>query len=799
MEEGIKFLEFLKFFTLKGHSVGFRSSSNYIDYIENDTLITTPEGFTFTIKSIRVNLMNNVFTNNKSEKDYMWYDLRNLTTFTSNPENLMKPEMVTDSSFSGNSYKRFVFISKYFEEQKVSNPQWVLSVVNEYGTSNRSYDYFPFSIIILVKSSDELQFRSFLDTSYNFWKWNFDFKINTLSLNNILKYDPRIFSYQLNSNQSINLLENFEAISLPNEYIISILDLKNQKDKIELINYLRNSNTNLNYRLMQHFLDDSSIEDFYKYNESLINLGLSLVNQTSVELIALKEVECYTDYPNANWNLFNKLAERAGVFSISTKTIYNTHFGIFNYFPLGVTVDLNPFNTQYLPSLPNIPEVNIDFNKIHFAYSALYKTSPESDDLNKIIRFPSMDPFRLVKLYIVNEPKELSEVEKYEGFIKQFISPKESKIKVAYLPAISAYNFYILNYRAQHDEIAAKLLQGALLGLGTALTFGLSTPYTIPWYLSTAANMTSILAMTINAPGVKEEILDLFGQENGQEFIDAIDFLANATIVLDFAYAGFYGIRNLTYFVTNKANLLAIRDTFILRYSLLNLRLQKILTPFYKSVFVNIEKALQEAAEYEAKLASHLLPGKSWSWVVQYKLDNGFYPELSLYIKPSSISQYQSLLETEGVTFFVAKNEIFNPNYTSLPIEKFAGITSHMNIAETNFIAKGRDIQQLINDLAVSPNKFTFGDEIYKVHISYNNTKGISMKMPDGNSPGSLLNPDWRPGGFLKTFKNLTNNEDVFAREAVFFKADGTSMIHNNDWNTFVNIFGSENVIRINP
>lgn len=311
--------------------------------------------------------------------------------------------------------------------------------------------------------------------------------------------------------------------------------------------------------------------------------------------------------------------------------------------------------------------------------------------------------------------------------------------------------------------------------------------------------MTSILAMTINAPGVKEEILDLFGQENGQEFIDAIDFLANATIVLDFAYAGFYGIRNLTYFVTNKANLLAIRDTFILRYSLLNLRLQKILTPFYKSVFVNIEKALQEAAEYEAKLASHLLPGKSWSWVVQYKLDNGFYPELSLYIKPSSISQYQSLLETEGVTFFVAKNEIFNPNYTSLPIEKFAGITSHMNIAETNFIAKGRDIQQLINDLAVSPNKFTFGDEIYKVHISYNNTKGISMKMPDGNSPGSLLNPDWRPGGFLKTFKNLTNNEDVFAREAVFFKADGTSMIHNNDWNTFVNIFGSENVIRINP
>lgn len=244
MEEGIKFLEFLKFFTLKGHSVGFRSSSNYIDYIENDTLITTPEGFTFTIKSIRVNLMNNVFTNNKSEKDYMWYDLRNLTTFTSNPENLMKPEMVTDSSFSGNSYKRFVFISKYFEEQKVSNPQWVLSVVNEYGTSNRSYDYFPFSIIILVKSSDELQFTNFLNLKYgtlnflpsgdgnltpfydvnympysiqacelNTWKYYFNKSVGDAlkfhNFNNFLKYDFRVLEYELSLDNRIELIKYF--------------------------------------------------------------------------------------------------------------------------------------------------------------------------------------------------------------------------------------------------------------------------------------------------------------------------------------------------------------------------------------------------------------------------------------------------------------------------------------------------------------------------------------------------------------------------------------------------------------
>jgi hypothetical protein len=71
MESDIQFLEFLKYFTLKGSKVGFRTSNNYIDYISSDTLVTTPEGFSFTIKRLRVNIGLFSFSSNENDEDFL--------------------------------------------------------------------------------------------------------------------------------------------------------------------------------------------------------------------------------------------------------------------------------------------------------------------------------------------------------------------------------------------------------------------------------------------------------------------------------------------------------------------------------------------------------------------------------------------------------------------------------------------------------------------------------------------------------------------------------------------------------
>lgn len=284
MKEDIKFLELLKSFTLVGRKIGFWSSGGYIDYIKEDTLITTPEGFSFTIKIVRVNLQNFVFSKTEKEEDYrMWFDFRNITTYNNNQniENLMKPEIVSNSSYSGNSYKRFIFISKYYERQKISKPQWVMDVINEYGNSNRSYDFFPYSMVILVKTSDETQFRSFLDLKYgtlnfltsgdgttpvynlyyepysiqeceqNTWKYYFNKSVGDalkfLNFNNLLKYDFRIFKKELTIDNRkeliVKIIDFWDDIDLDGidnaEFIYQIMENSDDiNDKIQLYDFL---------------------------------------------------------------------------------------------------------------------------------------------------------------------------------------------------------------------------------------------------------------------------------------------------------------------------------------------------------------------------------------------------------------------------------------------------------------------------------------------------------------------------------------------------------------------------------
>jgi hypothetical protein len=791
-------LEYLKYYTLKAnkYSIGYRSKGNFTDLAGREISIETPEGKAFTVRSIRIDFGFFTFKDDRDNLDY-WYkfDLRN---FIDNPgnegNNFMIPNFSVDSSFNDVDYKSYIFISEYYKKINSERPNVVASWENEYLVNSPKRDRYPHSMVIVVKREHADNFEDFMNLSYTDWKTTFDLAIAQKDNVKLDKYHPSIFQYELSFDQIILLLESFENIDLEAKAILSILNPKDSTTAVKLLNYLRNSTTNLNLRLYHYFTQGAfNLDNFVEYNEVLMSLAYSAIDRSEIETIAVNEANTYVEHPNADWNIFNKLAENAGVFVISTKPLYTSHFGIFNYFPKGATININPFNTDFLPGLPDIPEVKVDKTKIHFGYSALIKAKPLGSISETIVRFPEYDPFKMVKLYIVEEPEELKYLDNYKGFVELlFKDPKQSKIRYTYMPAICAYNYYVLNFTNHHNLVAAALLRGTLIGLSTALTFGGATPLTVPWFLGTAANFSMLGSYVIDAPAIKTEILK---EDGGQEFIDAWHTLEQVTIALDISYIGFYGIKNLTYFIANKEAITLAKEAFNIRYLKFNLRIREALSPFYKSVYKNLETALLEAAEYEALLTPHLLPGKTWAWVVEQKIANNRYPELSAYLKPESIAEFEALLQSEGVSFFISEREIMK--YESLPLQKFAGIESHMDIVESNFISNGRKIEQLSGDLAVGPNKFTTQDKIYYVKVK--DIDGISLKVPDGNSLGSLDNLDWRPFGFLKPFKDLSTGETVFAREAVFFKTDETHFIYNKNLNEFVSIFGEANVQQIYP
>lgn len=794
-------LEYLKYYTLKAnkYSIGYRSKGNFTDLAGSEISIETPEGKVFSVRSIRIDFGLFSFPDDRDNLDY-WYkfDLRNFIDNPGNEENnFMIPNFSVDSLFNDVDYKSYIFISEYYKKINSERPNVVASWENEYLVNSPKRDRYPHSMVIVVKREHADNFEDFMNLSYTDWKTTFDQAIAQKDNVKLDKYHPSIFQYELSFEQIILLLESFENIDLEAKAILTILNPKDSTTAVKLLNYLRNSTTNLNLRLYHYFTQGAfNLDNFVKYNEVLMSLAYSAIDRSEIETIAVNEANTYVEHPNADWNIFNKLAENAGVFVISTKPLYTSHFGIFNYFPKGATININPFNTDFLPGLPDIPEVKVDKTKIHFGYSALIKAKPLGSTSETIVRFPEYDPFKMVKLYIVEEPEELQYVDNYKGFVELlFKDPKQSKIRYTYMPAICAYNYYVLNFTNHHNLVAGTLLRGTLIGLSTALTFGGATPLTVPWFLGTAANFSMLGSYVIDAPAVKAEILRDYGEE-GQEFIDAWHTLEQVTIALDISYAGFYGIKNLTYFIANKEAITLAKEAFNLKYLKFNLRIREILAPFHKSVYKNIEKALLEAAEYEVLLTPHLLSGKTWSWVVEQRIINGVYPDLSAYLKPESIAKFEVLLQSQGVSFIISRNEI--EKYTTLQLEKFAGIKSHMAIVESNFIASGRKIEQLRDDLSVGSNKFTSEDIIY--HVKVNNIEGISIKMPDGNALGSIDNELWRPGGFLKPFKDRSTGEMIIAREGVFFKTDGTKIKYDGNFEEFVSKFGGEdNVIQIYP
>lgn len=602
-------------------------------------------------------------------------------------------------------------------------------------------------------------------------------------------------------------MENFDSLNLSSDLIISLLtppsypEDKKDQASYEIYLYISHSSSFLLFKLWMYFVDlisNSPNNYFFQFNEKLLLLSQSVITADIIETIGVNEVEVYQNY-TGEWNLFHKLGEQANVFAFCINK-YQSHFGIMRF-----GAEYPPF--EYPPFLVDNP------NKIMFSYRAFEVYPPPSEyqqlfthRIAPFISFDNFDALKIVKVYLVEKPEDISGYNSYEKFVRLFFSspqdfPTEEEkegLRFIYMPAICAYNLYLMNNFSLHREIRNHLISIAINSVALYVSYINVARYSVSWFLATGSGIVSLASLTINAPGIKQEILDKYGAE-GQEFINAWEIIETATIALNLAYGGFYGAKSLVHFINNSNSIRNSANIFLTRYKQLSANLRRILKPLNDSVNKNILRTLDEFDDYALRLNPLLQEGKSIEWIYEFKQINGTFPPINQYIKPDKLIEYSNALQVEEVAFIISKREIVEVvQYQTLPPSKFAGFTGDMEKVVANYNTSGKNVKQLINDLKLNPDKLLIEDEIFLVKVKLNDvTVNINYDMPTGNELG-VVAEYFKPGGILPTIDDLVNTgSKVYPREAVITNAN--LVVHNNNWNTFVDFFGSNNVIKISP
>lgn len=834
MSKDIQFLEKVKYylFLKTNWRIIFSGHGNYLDkfwdldgYID----LTLPENIDISTSliSARLDLWVSDIKVNSLEADKRGYNRRHipLNLFNSIDDLNNVPLANIDAGVFcyhniTEDYKRYVFAFKdYYDKFSIyQNESRIVKEVKEYLHYKPTYaSLFKFALSIHVKSDSITSFETFLSMPYgneltpNTWRYYFNQAIvssKTGDQTKIMKYDFSIVSEEISIEDRKYLLTNFWSLNMESSLVLALLTPP-KNDEVtarQIYQHLQFSSSNILLALWNYFqqlLTTDADNPFFKFNNCLLELSQHVLTSDDVETIGVKEVEVYENY-TGQWNLFHKLAEEANVFAHCMNP-YESRFGMMRFGAEPPLMEPHPFS-QSNPKT------------INFSYRA-FEMSPPSNEYTQFNGFPIMpyisfnefDPFKFVKVYLVEKPEQISGFNNYEKFISILFSdpqnvPREDEqkderhVRFIYMPAICAYNLYLMNNYSLHVEIRTYLISVAVTIAGVYFSFINVARYSFAWFLATGTSAVAITSLTINAPGVRQEILDKYGTD-GQEFLDAWDIIETTTITLNFAYFGFYGARNIYQFVSNVDNITSALETFAIRYQQLSLKLQRILNPIYKSFYKTALITLEEYVDYVSRLNPILQNGKSYMWILDYKNLNGQFPLPSSYIKPDKLVNYLNDLQTEELAFFISKREIVSQlDYQTLPPSKFAGFTSDMEKILQNFNVSGKNVQQLIGDLKVAKNKFLVNDEIFIVKVKMgevHSSTNFQFDMPTGNEPG--VNIDFfRPGGILPSVDDLVNvGQKIYPREAIIKNAN--SMAHNNDWDSFKSIFGNNNVIQIYP
>lgn len=168
---------------------------------------------------------------------------------------------------------------------------------------------------------------------------------------------------------------------------------------------------------------------------------------------------------------------------------------------------------------------------------------------------------------------------------------------------------------------------------------------------------------------------------------------------------------------------------------------------------------------------------------IKVLVDKNDIPLPTEYLSYEYMINHLNKFINEGGAFIIRKSDLLNPNYTSIAPRKFVGLRSEMENIMNKYKNSGNDEQVLIDELDLGSNYFSKpDDEFYFVTVMPN--QGFTFDIPTGREGGAYVNL-WVPGGFTKH----GTAEAVISNSADFF--------HNNNLNTFKELFGIENVKKI--
>lgn len=795
MKDINQFLEFLKYYTLKNSKVGFKTRDSYIDYISEDTLITTPEGYSFTIKLLRIDIGGFCFSDTEGDENYYnYFDLQNILTLGINSNKSMRPEFISNSSLSGNSYTRFVFLSDFCQKNKVENPDWFTKTFNQYGPSNTSYDYFPSSMVILVKTLDLPQFQDFLNLSYGnilldssaepiiiegvesytigSWKYFFNQAIHYAfdgDLQNLKKYDPRIIGREVNEYQRLYLIENFEILELPPDIIINLFKTKEKKVAQSIIRLLKDESLQLIFKLnrffwheIDQFLPSSDTPEKIKY---IVDYGFALRDLfntqfefTDLMLIAANEVNVYNQY-EGQWNVFNKLAKEADTF------IYNPNFRS----PINIRLDQYgneldepcysiSLRDQYFPfdTLPNTP-IDEQNRKLAFSYRAFTKSPNNIVECRKKELFSNYDPLKLVKVYILKSDKTFyKDLEKIDTKQKLFniysVPPEKSEVTYVLMPMITLVNLYTINNYYQ-DQDLINFFKGYFAAELSAF-FTVLAPI---GSISSALGIADTIAMTgstiLQMPQT-QELLYEYDQKNStnyqQEINETWATIQNTILVLNIGYASLFAVKTITTLALNYQTYRIALNQFKNYYASLTPELREKLSPLMNNGFLKLQKVVEEWEAYLHTVDNAFKPGETVGKILQERA-NSVFRDPSEYLKESYINgQYDKF--ANGYSFLTLEQKGTNWLTEGFPTIGRPDGTFVMPLVEMDLLLQktNGNLVRICEEIGIDltedvtwVTRIRDGDKLLRVDINFNQIN--VRKLPVGSE--GAANGLWLPGG----------------------------------------------------
>lgn len=281
MKQTARYLEFIKYFTLKKMSIRTTTKAN-VEKVEKikttDELVQLSGNKNFKIESIIIDFGADYSSLQEKEQNFYFAkypildnsDNLHKYKIIENPDGLLTPAIINNYVKDGRSFKRYIFPSNedntYSFEYKLFDEWHQTTLVD----IDKNYSR-PRSLNILVEQSSTGVFENFLNETLEEWKSRY-----TIAKNRALSgdfywfnlYDSRIYAYELSFEERKTML-NYMVYNLDWPIIIDGIEGINKVDDYELFTSLITTTNKV----------DSS--KLYKY---MFSIGDSSTQKTNLEI-----------------------------------------------------------------------------------------------------------------------------------------------------------------------------------------------------------------------------------------------------------------------------------------------------------------------------------------------------------------------------------------------------------------------------------------------------------------------------------------------------------------------------------